>query len=135
MIETKDLAWAAGLFEGEGSIEYASKRAYPRLHLAMTDLDVVIRYAAIIGAPNVRTRKVPGKPMWTCRVGGQRAIQLLMTFYCLLGERRQAQVREALQKWKDNEQPRADVWARRRREKETLQKTIVWQRLPAGALA
>src|SRR5687768_13206669 len=46
---TTDVAWAAGLFEGEGSI-IPSRR---RLSLEMTDEEVVRRFVAIVGHGNV----------------------------------------------------------------------------------
>lgn len=46
---TTDVAWAAGLFEGEGSI-VPSRR---RLSLEMTDEDVVRRFVAVVGYGNV----------------------------------------------------------------------------------
>lgn len=46
-IET-DVAWAAGLFEGEGTITLNGKQLSPRLKLSMTDFDVVRRFAKIV---------------------------------------------------------------------------------------
>lgn len=47
---TTDIAWAAGLFEGEGSIVPHRRR----LSLEMTDEDVVRRFVAIVGHGAVR---------------------------------------------------------------------------------
>jgi len=44
---TDDLAWAAGLFEGEGCIT-RGRNSLPIIHLAMTDRDVVERFAVVV---------------------------------------------------------------------------------------
>lgn len=43
-----EFSWAVGLFEGEGSISFSRNYAghdYPRISIAMTDLDVIQRFA------------------------------------------------------------------------------------------
>lgn len=42
-----EIAWAAGLFEGEGTITTSGGR--PRLALKMTDVEPVQRFAEIVG--------------------------------------------------------------------------------------
>jgi hypothetical protein len=71
-------AWAAGLFEGEGSaicrpMSQRRNRLQRRLQIPMSDEDVLLRFRAVAGAGVVRPlkpRKRPGpqKPMfrWTC---------------------------------------------------------------------
>lgn len=46
MICREDLAWAAGLFEGEGTVTRCG--GVPRLALKMTDLPIVRRFADVI---------------------------------------------------------------------------------------
>ena len=48
------IAWAAGLFEGEG---YISKAHNYRLTVNMTDRDVLERFAQIVGFGRVRTMR------------------------------------------------------------------------------
>lgn len=43
-----DIAWAAGLFEGEGAI-CQDKKGRVRLSLKMTDFDCVRRFAEVVG--------------------------------------------------------------------------------------
>jgi hypothetical protein len=45
-----EFSWAVGLFEGEGSISFSRNFAghyYPRISIAMTDLDVIQRFAQV----------------------------------------------------------------------------------------
>lgn len=73
-------AWAAGLFEGEGSavcrpMSDRRRSLQRRLQISMSDEDVLLRFREVVGAGSIRpekTRRQPGggprKPMfrWTC---------------------------------------------------------------------
>ena len=98
----ENLAWAAGLFEGEGSISIKPQTA--QLQLAMTDEDVVRKFHSIVGMGHVydpyvdrRVWPTPRKPIWRWTVGGSRKCQaLLAAFWCFLGNRRRAKAEEAI---------------------------------------
>ena len=82
MIGEVDLAYIAGLIDGEGSIQYKqymrkrkhNPRAYPtwsiRIEIAMTDRSVLVWLNEILGVGTVNPRKVkPGKKKqwrWRC---------------------------------------------------------------------
>ena len=53
------IAWAAGLFEGEGSIFLTKIRGYSyvRMNLKMTDLDVLEKFKRIVGCGKLYTAK------------------------------------------------------------------------------
>jgi hypothetical protein len=95
-----DIAWAAGLFEGEGSIHANSikKRRYLMLNLSSTDEDVVRKFAAVIGCGKVYgpyyEKSKPGKkPRFSwhtkSKADGIQAASLLEPFLC---ERRLAKL-------------------------------------------
>src|SRR5688572_3330290 len=105
MSRTTDLAWAAGLFEGEGTVCTRRARAVHGArglyasHLAalvMTDEDVVRRFAKII-----RVGKVYGpygpyggstKVIWRWQANGTAAVEeVKKQLLPMLGERRAAQ--------------------------------------------
>ena len=52
-----DVAWAAGLFEGEGYFSIAKKKQDVCMGLAMVDQDVVARFATIVEVGYFRQRK------------------------------------------------------------------------------
>ena len=59
------IAWAAGLFEGEGCISTkhnGNGKIYPRLYLKMTDRDVVQKFANTVEYGNVNF--VPTREGW-----------------------------------------------------------------------
>jgi hypothetical protein len=98
-----DIAWLAGLLEGEGS--FMIRGGSPRLVLQSTDLDVVQRAARLFGCkvPETADYKPKGKatykPVYGARIFGMRALGWMMTLYSLLGQRRRAQVRTVIGEW------------------------------------
>lgn len=95
-----DLAWLAGLLEGEGSFQRGvpSKPTQPRVMLNMTDEDVVTRAARVMGVVSVvRVRVQPGrKPVFQIALRGARAVALMQLLRPLMGQRRQRQIDEAV---------------------------------------
>jgi DNA invertase Pin-like site-specific DNA recombinase len=71
-----DIAWLAGLFEGEGTVAINGRSLTVRI--AMTHL----------------------KTMWTAQAKGAVAAGVIMTLYPFLGVRRRAQARAALAAWR-----------------------------------
>lgn len=95
MRKTVDLAWLAGLFEGEGTMLLAQGR-YPKLELTMVDLDVMERVQRVAGFGTVRSRALKSGKVghkW-CASSPTQAIGLAMTLYPFFGERRRARVQE-----------------------------------------
>lgn len=109
-----EIAWAAGLFEGEGSIqlwrEGKSDRLYPRLDLASTDEDVVRRFSNAVGTGRVYGpySRPNRKTFWRCLLHGQDARHALDLIGPWLGERRAARMQQVLEQ--------SDVPARHRKE-------------------
>ena len=107
MISIRDIAWFAGLYEGEGSVLVESTRLAPRLRIDMTDRDVLERAAVMTGGRihgyESKTRQElhpQWKPAYSLVVNGPAAIGWLMTIYSLLGMRRRAQIRKAVNYWR-----------------------------------
>jgi len=106
MLTVKDIAWLTGLWEGEGSF-LVREHGGVRMSITMTDRDVMERAAALLGGAlrgpyrSKATRRDGGalRPYWTVVLGGKRAAGWMMTMYSLLGERRKAAVRKALEQW------------------------------------
>lgn len=92
-----EIAWFAGLMEGEGGFHLSNGKAapeYPRISLAMLDKDIVDR-AAVFLHSNVTTYATPkgDKLMYRCSSAKPEIIKpLLESIYPYLGERRKVQV-------------------------------------------
>jgi hypothetical protein len=80
VIKTTDIAWAAGLIEGEGSFAMACRTPS----------------VAVMPSPRTRGRK----PTWIAQAKGSVAAGVIMTLYAWLGIRRREQARTALAAWR-----------------------------------
>lgn len=95
-------AWAAGLFEGEGTILASKKRRYRRLEiqLKMTDEDVVRHFRSVVGGKVFgpynydQPDGIVRKPHWLWRSDGVDPARILRTMWPWLGQRRRARAEE-----------------------------------------
>ena len=116
MVTTKEIAWLAGIIEGEGCISLHPARGprFPTLHVTMADRDVIepvttlLRlatgrtYSREVGEPikiDRRRRKPTHRDLYTTRIYGNRVVQWLMTIYPLLGVRRRTKAAEVIRTW------------------------------------
>lgn len=106
MTDPIQVAWAAGIFEGEGCIrDYTpTGRVFmcPGLSIRMSDRDVLERFAAIVGVGTVRPsgqhrkRAEHHRDQWEWLVSGIDAVVVMEAFLPHLGERRGARARALL---------------------------------------
>jgi hypothetical protein len=114
-LNESDIAWLAGLLEGEGTFcshrakrkrkRWALMTVQVRVQIQMSDRDVVARVAKLTGASllgpysNIRSKKPSLRgnaplPCWVVSIVGAKAEQLCAAIYPLMGSRRQAQIRQ-----------------------------------------
>lgn len=115
-----EYAWAAGLFEGEGSIVIARRRQryYARLIVYSTDRDVLEHWQRLLGG-HIRARspqKDGYKPAFYVELGAQDQVKAALERMApWLGERRTARVAEVLAKVAENPPTQYGTgWAKRR---------------------
>jgi hypothetical protein len=106
-LSIRNIEWIAGLLEGEGC--FSLNRSLPgnaSIGLAMTDHDVVQRFAGYLGC-NVRTEQPSNsalgkkrKTIYVTTVASTKAVGLMMTIYPLMGFRRKTKIREIVLAWK-----------------------------------
>lgn len=97
-----DVAWAAGVFEGEGCITISGvtgPRPQARLKMNMTDEDVVRRFHLIVGIGTVREdrrfEKRGWKRQWEWYIGSRAGVlTVLDLFGPHLGARRSARAEQ-----------------------------------------
>lgn len=100
-ISPTDLAWLAGLLEGEGCF-YALRNSdkqryrYPAVDLKMNDEDVVRRASLLMGATWVTNTHPPTakNTAYVTRVQGKRALQVMRLVLPYMGARRTAKIKE-----------------------------------------
>lgn len=113
MVDVSEVCWIAGLLEGEGSFSLANKIT-PRIRLTMTDLDVMIKAATILGAHSVLAasrRTSTYKQVYYLTLHGTDAIDWMQRIYNLMGERRQHSIDICLAFWETKK-----TWTGRRRQ-------------------
>ncbi len=110
-LTTTDIAWGAGLFEGEGYLSLngsrSSRHATPRsplLGIGMTDEDVIRKFRDLF-VPGMRIYSYQPKidhykRSYQIKVTGKRAVGLMLTFFSFLGSRRRERIKELLNAWK-----------------------------------
>lgn len=94
-----DIAWAAGLFEGEGCIYFFRQKhhvlTHVRMSVLMTDLDIVEKFCRIVECGKVGPERRYGrehhKPAFMWQISNRTDIErLLLAFRPWFGERRGA---------------------------------------------
>ncbi len=103
VVNREELAWAAGLFEGEGCFsaqKNSSGRYTSRAQITMSDLDILERFARTVGVGKVHPRKQNNpshKKLWHWRVTSYEEVQhILSILWNHLGPRRRARGAEVL---------------------------------------
>lgn len=91
-IEVAKLAWAAGLFEGEGCFSFNGRGHHtPKMMVVTSDLDVLQSFAAIAGCGTIgerRQRIEHHKRAWEWKVHGRVAFAFFMQIRPWLHQRR-----------------------------------------------
>lgn len=98
-----NIAWAAGLFEGEGYITFHNKNSI-RLGLEMTDKDIIEKFHLYVKCGTVTGPKIREgcKPLWIwCIYEAHKASDLIYQFLPYFGERRTLRSLEALERIKN----------------------------------
>lgn len=96
MANELELAWLAGLLEGDGSFELARNgpnTVAPTLRIAMLDKDVIDRVAEMFGSPVYSYLTPKGdKTMWRTQISKRAVVEpILKQILPYLGSRRKEQ--------------------------------------------
>lgn len=103
----KDICWLAGWLEGEGCFSLAKQSnrggaTIPLIGANSTDKDTTKHAAKIMGTKVYGPYKRSTKPVYTIHVSGRLAVEWMLTLYCLMGNRRQARIKEVISAWKQD---------------------------------
>ena len=92
----RDIAWAAGVYEGEGSVTKRGKGI--RTNLVQKDAWLCLRLQALFGGTLsvMRLTSRPGSTYTQWSLGGVRTEGFLYTIFTMLSPRRRAQIRKVL---------------------------------------
>jgi hypothetical protein len=101
-----DIAWLAGILEGEGCFQTRKSGGYkgtPCISLQMTDKDTVEKVSKLWDAKLYGPYGPYGKSKlqtWQVNIFGKQAAEWMMTIYTLMGQRRQEKIKSILAIWK-----------------------------------
>lgn len=101
-----EIAWLAGLLEGEGCFQLRKSGGYKGsicIALQMTDKDTVEKASKLLKGTFYGPHGPYGVsklPTWQTMVFGKRAAEIMMSVFVFLGARRQQKVKELLDYWK-----------------------------------
>ena len=102
-IATQEIAWLAGLLEGEGSFLYTGGNNC-QIKVSMTDRDVVAHAAALFGknvyGPYSSKGRLGKKPCYATYAISNYAAGWMMTLFSFMGQRRQEKIKAVLQLWR-----------------------------------
>lgn len=98
-----ELAWLAGILEGEGSFMMSRNHVsgkiylYPKITVCMTDRDIIQRVADLfeVGVYQVPTSETK-KQAYRANISGTRAAYLMAQLQPIMGIRRAAKIEEIL---------------------------------------
>lgn len=112
MTTKAEIAWAAGLFEGEGSIctSPTKRSATRRIVLSSTDKDVLERFGAVVEAGKLygphKQRGKGYKPIYTWSISDYKEVQRIAeAFLPWLGKRRTEAVEQFMEELPDGPRP------------------------------
>lgn len=107
MASREEVAWAAGLFEGEGCLTINHKsyksgvHSYPRVQMNITDKETLDRFHEVVGVGKIYSHKngsyLSNKPQWRWQIATKEGVrEVIEQLYPWLSERRQARANELL---------------------------------------
>lgn len=100
-----EIAWVAGLMEGEGSFA-STKHGSPFMTLQMNDKDVLEKLCSILGVAKLygpyrhRRGENYDTPHYRVTAYSTSAIEWMLTIWPLMGMRRRAKIIEVVNKWR-----------------------------------
>lgn len=100
MANVEEIAWLAGLLEGDGSFQLQKNgptTRIPRIVLSMLDFDVVERISKIFGSNITKDKTPKGKTMFKTAIARTLVVEpLLKELYPHMGLRRKEQINKML---------------------------------------
>lgn len=99
MASELEIAWAAGLIEGEGC--FTKHSGHPYLLVDMTDKDVILKLQTVfptgtVRGPYTHKSKPQHKPRWRFDAFGTKAVPIMKVLRPYMGERRGIKMDELL---------------------------------------
>lgn len=101
-----EIAWCAGLLEGEAYFGIGANGSTPKISCEMTDLDVLEKLQSILGGV-IRIQKLRNdkwKQTWCWYVHGKEAVRSMILIYDFLLHRRKSKIDSILSVYFDRQE-------------------------------
>jgi len=103
-----DFYWLVGILEGEGSFMKGSpsQPKVPQLCVSMTDEDIILKAANLLGSTYRRSNRGADKgwkPSFITTIRGKRAVDFMIKIEPYMSKRRKEQIKKAVSCWKPRE--------------------------------
>src|SRR3990167_5635725 len=101
MSEIRELAWAAGFLEGEGS--FVSHGAGLTVSAVQVELDPVLRLRDLFGGKIKQyhhRQRTMGRPYYKWTIHGSHAIGVALTMFTFMSSKRRGQIGRMVTTWK-----------------------------------
>src|SRR5438093_8334018 len=105
MTTSVQIAWIAGLLEGEGHFGLSYNEKYPTIKVGVTDLDTIEKARDIMSpSTNIicERRQNNWKPFYKFGLHSTKAVEWMMTIYPLMSIRRKARIKSCIISWRMN---------------------------------
>jgi hypothetical protein len=105
-----DIAWAAGVLEGEGSFVFRNTNSCA-VTCQMTDLDILEKLQKIFGGKiySTKKREVHWKDAWHWSIATSKdAVACMRAILPHMGNRRTKKILECIARWEDNQKNLAE---------------------------
>lgn len=102
-VSTHELYWAAGFLEGEGCFTMQGRaKTTPLVTASQVELEPLDRLVDLFGGRiyEQENNKVKGNLFNHWYLGSSVSVQVMMTLYTLMSEKRKKQIEEVLETWK-----------------------------------
>ena len=94
-VSTVQLAWVAGFLEGEGCFSLAGKT--PTCSANQVQQEPLLRLSQIFGGRlTLVPRRGRAQPIWSWRIVGQRAVEVMLTLWTFMSPKRRSEIERAV---------------------------------------
>src|ERR1700688_356523 len=97
MVNVKDIYWAAGFIDGEGSSQFTKTKSVV-LSVPQKSRELLDRLISLFGGAVYAPHKSSVVHTW--QVGGEKAVGIIMTIYSIMSNKRQNEYKIILDKWR-----------------------------------
>lgn len=98
MIDLKDIYWAAGFMEGEGSFRFTKSKS-GQVSAPQKQSECLERLQSMFGG-SIYGPETTGRDIYQWQLNGDKAVGIMMMLFPLMSQKRKAQIKKSVDAWK-----------------------------------